>query len=79
MKRCILGGLLSVWQFTAQAVVLPLPPVPENSSATNPATTTTAAKNSPASQALIDQLFDQATYGKFAPQTATELSFEDQP
>jgi hypothetical protein len=71
----IFGFLLLVATMPAIAIVMaPLPPVPNSSGSTM---TQPITKNSAATQALIDQLFQDATYQKFHDQDANSLSFGD--
>lgn len=60
------------------ALAIVLPPVPNTDGSTaTPPTVVATTKNSPATQALIDQLFTDATYLKFAPQTPATLDSLD--
>ena len=64
------AGWLTLTAQSCWAIVVPaLPEVPATSPAVD--ATTTLATNSPATQTLIDQLFDKADYENFADRSSS--------
>lgn len=70
MKPLLLCTMALLTASTSNAIVTPpLPPASE----TVPVATSGLPVNSPPTQALIDQLFDKASYADFDPQTPSSL------
>lgn len=85
MKPWRLLAISSLCSLASQsfAILMPLPPVPDNGSTSAPAATDASAalvgKNSAKTQALLDQLFNKADYKDFAEQTPFDLTFGESP